>query len=67
MRDYINFNLLNHIVVYINNCSYKRQGILFKPNKDIEIKYKEQDVCVNHVFFFHWTYPRYADVLDKKV
>jgi hypothetical protein len=21
------------IVVYINNCSYKRQGILFKPNK----------------------------------
>jgi hypothetical protein len=52
--------LLNHIVVYINNCSYKRQGILFKPNKAIEIKYKEQDVCVNHVFFFHWTYPRYA-------
>jgi hypothetical protein len=45
-----NIFLLNHIVVYINNCSYKRQGILFKPNKAIEIKYKEQDVCVNHVF-----------------
>jgi hypothetical protein len=28
-----NILLLNHIVVYINICSYKRQGILFKPNK----------------------------------
>jgi hypothetical protein len=29
---YSNIFLLNHIVVYINNCSYKRKGILFKPN-----------------------------------
>jgi hypothetical protein len=25
--------------------------------KQIEIKYKEQDVCVNPVFIFHCTYP----------
>jgi hypothetical protein len=22
---------LNHIIVYTKNCSYKRQGLLFKP------------------------------------
>jgi hypothetical protein len=27
--------------------------------KKIEIKYKEQDVCVNPVFIFHCTYPGY--------
>ena len=56
-KEKVKAHNLNHTVVYINNCSYKRQGILFKPNK----------VDRDQIHFFHCAYARYADVLDKNV
>ena len=52
--------------MYINNCSYKRPGILFKPNK-IDRDQIQQDVCVHLSLYISWMHDRYADVLDKKV
>ena len=62
---------LNHIVVYINNCSYKRKGILFKPNKvDRDQIQRTGCLCKSCVHLSLYTsrmHARYADVLDKKV
>jgi hypothetical protein len=59
------------IVVYMNNCSYKRKGILFNPNK----VYRDQiqrtgclcKSCVHLSLCISRMHVRYADVLDKKV
>jgi hypothetical protein len=63
--------LLNHIVVYINNCSYKRQGILFKPNKVDRDRIQRTRClcksCVHLWLYISWMHARYADVLDKQV
>ena len=66
-----NIFLLNHIVVYINNCSYKRQGILFKPYKvdrgQIQRTRCLCKSCVHLSLYISWMHARYADVLDKKI
>ena len=42
----------------MNNCSYKRQGILFIPNKvDRDQIQRTRCLCKNPVFIFHCIYP----------
>ena len=57
--------------MYINNCSYKRQGILFKLNKvDRDQIQRTGCLCKPRVLlslYISWMHARYADVLDKKV
>ena len=57
--------------MYINNCSYKRQGILFKPNKLDRDQIQRTGClcksCVHLSLYISWMHARYADVLDKKV
>ena len=59
------------IVVYINNCSYKRQGILFKPNKVDRDQIQRTGClcksCVHLSLNISRMQARYADVLDKRV
>ena len=59
------------IVVYINNCSYKRKGILFKPNKvDQDEIQRTGCLCKSYVhlsLYISRIQAIYADVLDKKV
>ena len=57
--------------MYINNCSYKRQGILFKPKKVDRDQIQRTGClcksCVRVSLYISWMHARYADVLDKKV
>jgi hypothetical protein len=59
------------MVVYINNCSYKRQGILFKPTKvDRDQTQRTGCLCESCVLlslYISRMHAKYADVLDKKV
>ena len=57
--------------MYIDNCSYKRQGILFKPNKVYRNQIQRTGClgksCVLLSLYISRMHDRYTDVLDKKV
>ena len=53
--------------MYINNCSYKRKGILFKPNKVDQDQIQRTGCLYNLSLYISQMQAIYADVLDKKV
>ena len=50
-----------------NNCSYKRKGILFKPNKEDQDQIQRTGCLCNLSLYISRMQAIYADVLDKKV